>query len=326
MDSPLKFAFAMLVVSLAISIGSTMVVLWKGSQFVTRIELAAKQFLSSFAQLQEIAKHADRLTTLEQKHAILADAVHVLGTRRKAKMFVVLVNHSKRTDITTAWLNQVAAALTKQLQLHFCPAYGLADWALSTDQGLPGPRLAIFDTSDQPGALGYHDLDPQDRPYGDAFAAGETLDDLSETISHEMCELIKDLDADQYRFRPSDNKGFADEACDAVQGTPYRIDGVLCANFVRPEWYDELSKGPYDHGGALTAPHTKTADGYLIVMVRGVVDTDPPMAKAHAKKTRSHSRTARRIARNASTTPAILAGADTVKMSADQIAALAEAK
>lgn len=215
------------------------------------------------------------------------------------KMFVILVNHnSDRSDITAPWLETLAAAFTKDLQSSFCPSYGLDAWAVSTDQSLPGPRLAIFGKSDVPGALGYHDVAPNGLPYGDAFADGETPDELSETLSHELKELIGDLYADRWRFRASDAKGFAEEACDAVQGTPYRVDGVLCANHVTPQWYEETSKGPYDHMGVLNAPHSRADGGYLIVMVNGVTDTEPKMAKLAARKTRPNSRTFKRLSLN----------------------------
>jgi hypothetical protein len=225
--------------------------------------------------------------------------------KKKAKaMFVVLINYdTSRTDITPAWLEKIAAAFTKDLQTSFCPSYGLDAWACTTDSSLPGPRLAIFGKSDVPGALGYHDVASNGLPYGDAFADGQSLDELSETLSHELKELIGDIWADRWRFA-LDGKGYAEEACDAVQGSPYRVDGVLCANHVTPAWYEDGSKGPFDHMGVLSSPHSRTDGGYLIVMDHGVVSTEPnmraisppaKMAKTRERIQRPNSRTRKRL-------------------------------
>ena len=231
---------------------------------------------------------------------VASNAKTILGRKPTPKkgspMFVVLVNHdTARSDITPAWLNAIAAAFTKDLTDSFLPEYGLAAWSVTTDQSMPGPRLAIFGKSDVPGALGYHDVGPNGLPYGDAFADGSTLDELSETLSHELKELIGDLYANRWRVRSSDGKGYAEEACDAVQGTPYRVNGVLCANHVTQAWYQEGSKGPWDKQGQLTGPMTRTDEGYLIVMAGGQVSTEPMGARMAARKLRANSRTRKRM-------------------------------
>lgn len=251
---------------------------------LTLITLVASQFHNPTAE--RVAAIANGIKSL------------VPMARKKAKgpMFVVLVNHdSVRSDITPAWLARVAAAMTRDLVDSFLPEYGLGAWSVTTDQGYPGPRLAIFGKSDVPGALGYHDVGPNGLPYGDAFADGQTLDELSETLSHELKELIGDLYADRWRFRASDGKGFAEEACDAVQGSPYRVDGVLMANHVTQAWYQEGSRGPWDRAGAIDKDHALTPGGYVITMVNGAVDTEPHMAKFAARKVRPNSRTAKRL-------------------------------
>lgn len=256
------------------------------SPLATRISLVARGLVTAHLPTTLLAFRKQAPTVPETPES-----------KKKAKlMFVVLVNHdTNRGDISAAWLEKIAAAFTKDIQASFCPSYGLDAWACTTDQSMPGPRLAIFGKSDTPGALGYHDVAPNGLPYGDAFADGQSLDDLSETLSHELKELIGDIYADRWRFRSSDSKGFAEEACDAVQGSPYRVDGVLCANHVTPEWYEESSKGPFDHAGALTAPHTRTDGGYLIVMINGVTSTEPMMAHTTARATRPNARTRKRL-------------------------------
>lgn len=226
----------------------------------------------------------------------LKSLVPMARKRKPGPMFVVLVNYDTlRSDITPAWLERIAAAMTRDLTDSFLPEYGLAAWSVTTDQSFPGPRLAIFGKSDVPGALGYHDVGPNGMPYGDAFADGETLDELSETLSHELKELIGDLTVDRWRFT-TDGKGYAEEACDAVQGSPYRVDGVLMANHVLQAWYQVGSRGPWDKAGALNEDHALTPGGYVITMVNGVVDTFPKAAKFARRKSRPNARTAKRLA------------------------------
>lgn len=209
---------------------------------------------------------------------------------------IVLVNHcTTRKDITPAYLAKVAAAVQKQL-VGFCERYGLASWEVSADNANAGLRVALFGPSDVPGALGYHDVDAHGNPYGDVFCDAETLDEISECISHEGLELVGDLWADGWRMRRNGDSN-ALEACDAVQGTPYRIDGVLVANYVYPAWYVDGSVGPWDERAALKGAHTRTPDGYEILERAGVINTDPPEAKAKKRHLlrRPHARTRRRL-------------------------------
>lgn len=214
-------------------------------------------------------------------------------------MFTIqLVNHSTRADVTPEWLASASAAVTRQLQEDFCPDYGRAAWVV-TIEPMPGAdEMAIFDSSDQAGALGYHATTPDGKPYARVFCEGQDLAGISVTISHECLELACDPEANSYRLAP-DGTAYADEPCDAVEDTTYEIDGVTVSNFVTPAWYGDGEAKPYDHLGVLSAPCTKTDGGYVIRLVNGTVDTDPPMAKAHPSKRHAASRTARRMAQNA---------------------------
>lgn len=207
-------------------------------------------------------------------------------------MFVVLLNHSKTKYVTPKWLEKVAAAFTKDLK-DFCSEYGLAAWAVTTDVTMQGPRLAIFDKSTVPGALGYHDVAANGLPYGDAFADSSSEAELQETLSHELKELIGDLWADRWRSPQGHPTAYAEEACDAVQGTPYTVDGVTCANHVTQAWYQYGSRGPWDHRAVLSGDHQRTDAGYVIVMQEGEVSTEPKVMR-HVK-TWQNSRTRRRL-------------------------------
>ncbi len=217
---------------------------------------------------------------------------------------VILLNHlsqGARPDITPAWLTLVCAALNVQLA-QFAAAYGLQPWTVQpyTTGSVESPIVAIFGKSDVPGALGYHDVGPNGLPYGDVFADGESLDELSETISHELLELVGDLWADRWRVDADSGVGYAEEACDAVQGSPYRIGNVRVANFVLPSWYNARAKAKkVDYRGILSVPLSRTSEGYLIEMTGGVVSTVPAMStmtpRMAARKLRPNARTKKRL-------------------------------
>jgi hypothetical protein len=221
-------------------------------------------------------------------------------------MFVNLVNHATNPEITDDWLRRVAQAVTQQTQRDFCPIYGLAAWSLSYDPKCPyagSPTLALFDDADQAGALGYHSLDPNGMPYAKVFVNdclhyGGSLDDgansVSVTISHEMLEMVGDLAADRFRFDLFGNAR-AEEACDAVEDTSYKIYGISVSNFVTPSWYLDNGRAPFDHLGVLRRPQSRTDGGYIILMRGGVPATDPPHAAARPSKQHPASRTYRRL-------------------------------
>lgn len=215
-------------------------------------------------------------------------------------MFQVVIEcRTTHAGVDAAWLAKVAKALTRQLARDVAPTYGKALWnvTVSNDPATPGPRVVLFDDGDQAGVLGFHDVAPNGEPYAKVFCAGLSLDQISQTLSHEIVELIVDEDAGGFRYPRGSAIGYADEACDAVQGDGYRLDDVLLANFVTPAWYVTGSSGPWDFLGLLTAPCTKTADGYVIRRnPDGSVDTDPPEAMALPGKDHPASRTARRLA------------------------------
>jgi hypothetical protein len=224
-------------------------------------------------------------------------------------MFINLLNHSTEPRVTEAWLTRVTQAVTKQLQEHFCPIYGLAAWSLSYDPTTPyagSPNLAIFDSADQAGFLGYHATDPQGLAYGkvfiqDIFADGGTMNDgasVSGTISHEALEMVGDLAADRFRLA-LDGVARAEEACDAVEDHYYEIDGISVSDFVTPSWYSYGGHAPYDHMAVLTRPLSRTSGGYIILLRNGVTGTDPSRAAERKGKQHPASRTARRLARAA---------------------------
>jgi hypothetical protein len=131
--------------------------------------------------------------------------------------------------------------------------------------------LSIEQTSDVPGALGYHDKDANGIPYAkifvdDSATAGVAL---SSVLSHEILELMVDRFVDAVVLLDNgDGTGtlYALEDCDPVEADFYTdANGVQLSNCVTPAWFDRKNTaGPFDLAGNLTAPFTLTPSGYVI--------------------------------------------------------------
>ena len=131
----------------------------------------------------------------------------------------------------------IAHALEKQVQRDFAPVYGVSCTVGITAQPLPGAwTIGLFEDSDQPAALGYHDL-VNGLPLAKVFPKLDAQDgaNLSTTISHELLEMLADPWLTLAAQTPN---GFAAyEACDPVERDEYDIDGIKVSNFVTPFWY-----------------------------------------------------------------------------------------
>lgn len=174
---------------------------------------------------------------------------------------IILVDHpgSGAPDYQT--LQRYAAAIHAGLTGEFADAYNRAVSFRFGDakDAQPSDRiLGLFQDSDQPGALGYHDPTGM----GKVFPLLDAQDgvELSTTIDHEAKELAEDLECDLSRTG-SDGKSWANECADAVEMGKYTRDGVWLSNFVLPSWYSGVGS-KFDYLGALKAPQTVDAGGY----------------------------------------------------------------
>jgi hypothetical protein len=103
-------------------------------------------------------------------------------------------------------------------------------------------QAVLLDHADQAGALGYHDLDPDGRPYEKIFVK-DTLDagcNVSTTLSHEMCEMFLDPLCTLWA-NAKDGGIDAYELCDAVEADEYSksVGGVHVpvSNFLLPAYF-----------------------------------------------------------------------------------------
>jgi len=170
--------------------------------------------------------------------------VNIMGT-------VAVQNLS--TDTTDAeiqtWINavkiqcdrDVAPIWTNSVNFVFVPKGQkppLADW------------YAVFsDTSDDPGALAYHESGPNGEPLIKVFTKTERQAGESPSIgfSHEILESIADADANT-TLKGLDPSGrpclMFQEICDPCESSFYQINGITLSDFVTPDWFNE---SPFSH-------------------------------------------------------------------------------
>jgi hypothetical protein len=126
----------------------------------------------------------------------------------------------------------------------------------------------ILDTSDQAGALAYHDVDGKNVPAAKIFAKTEFEYGASWTVSltHELWEALADpvcLAAAQI----SQSQLVAYEVCDPCEddSLAFTVQGVLVSDFVTRNWFTPGAPGPWDHTAHLTGPLTLAPGGYVSI-------------------------------------------------------------
>jgi hypothetical protein len=121
-----------------------------------------------------------------------------------ANIKVSLINES-----TVLEDNEVKSALDSlqtQITEHFAPEWGVdADLAFVQKGSTPMRGswwLTVFDNSDQPGALGYHDITSEGLPLGKIFAGTDIQYGRSWTVtaSHELLEMLGGPDVNLTTF------------------------------------------------------------------------------------------------------------------------------
>lgn len=187
-------------------------------------------------------------------------------------MQIAVTNKSKR--LSDRDVDAMTEACNQQV-IECAAAYGIVPTPVSfyaTDVGLPASNcriMAIVDTIDYPGALGYH-ADSYGIVYGRVLA--QDVDGTAITLSHECLEELVDPGCDAWRDMGAAHS-VALEVCDPVEGDAYpavvTILGehrqVLLSNYVLPRWFAPDGNGRFDRMGKLTAPFTMTPGGYMIV-------------------------------------------------------------
>ncbi len=173
----------------------------------------------------------------------------------------------------TAEVAAVVAALQKQLDIDFAPAWN-RDASLrllsAAETDATAWQLVLLDDADQADALGYHELTAAGLPLGKVFVKTTMDDKLNWTItaSHELLEMLGDPDINLCAEFSTDNgsRFYAYEVCDACEDDSfgYAIDGVMVSDFVLPEWFMQSSQlKVYDFRGHVTKPFQLLTGGYI---------------------------------------------------------------
>lgn len=192
---------------------------------------------------------------------------------------VAIINRS--TVMTDAQLQPIVAALQIQLDRDFSPAWGISATLSFVGKSATAPsgvwQLIIQDTTNQQGALGYHELTTDGNPIGYVFAKTDIQNNLSVsvTISHELLEMLIDPDINLTAFIQTTNTAgtlYAYEVCDACEDDSfgYQINGILVSDFVYPAWFESFRRTgstKFDFQGRITKPFQLLHGGYIGIFV-----------------------------------------------------------
>lgn len=187
---------------------------------------------------------------------------------------VVVVNESSKLDTKTLW--NTVWSVAYQVKWQFGPLWKIAADFSVLDPGKPVPVdawiLHLLDKIDEPGALGYHDEDGKEVPFGRVGIQTSEEDGISPSgvISHEALELLADPHINLTAF-DGKKRLYPLEVCDPAQGgvydlgAPYgRTTGVLVSDFVRPEYFDPntAAKTVTSYRGVCVGPFSLGTKGY----------------------------------------------------------------
>jgi hypothetical protein len=210
------------------------------------------------------------MTTLADLQASMAKLSQAMVGVRAPAVDIAFINAS--TVVTADEMAAIAAALEVQLLRDFYPAWGVYAKLVLMAPGAPVPpsywQLAMLDTSDVAGALGYHDITASGQPLGKIFAKTTIADGakVSVTASHELLEMLVDPEIN-LSAQVSDTRLMAYEVGDPVEADNlgYDINGVTVSDFALPAWWGGTT-GPFDHLGHCTKALEITAGGYMSVL------------------------------------------------------------
>ena len=146
-------------------------------------------------------------------------------------------------------------AVNRQMTENFMPIWGIGRTLMPlvpnfdptedpdslAEEPVPADSVMyLVDESTVEGALGFHDLNTHDTPFGFVFVLDPA--DWTTTLSHEVLELILDPTATVLVPGPDPRDAnntvlHAYEACDAVERLSYSIGTVLVSDFVTPSYF-----------------------------------------------------------------------------------------
>lgn len=188
-----------------------------------------------------------------------------------------VINHS--TQVTDAQVQAWTTGIQQQCNTDVAKAWGGTVnlvWIPNTQAPAAGNWVAgIFDTADQAGALGYHEVGPNGEPLAKIFitVSKQAGVDPATVLSHEVIESIGDPNTNTLVKNCQDVNGKActmfQELCDAVEDNVYQVGGINVSDFITKNWFVANSTGPYDQLNATTKPFQLLPGGYSEVSYDG---------------------------------------------------------
>jgi len=217
-------------------------------------------------------------------------------------------------NLSTVMTDERAAIVVAALNTQLTTEYGASCWVT---QGLSAPASAEFipkgeplpagtwhiellDTSDQQGALGYHEdrafdaqsagpkkasmhssrglrADAPETPLAKVFVKTtmEANEHPGEVLSHEACEMCVDPNVTRSVrtvINPAKKQKVIVEVGDPVQGCGYQIGDVWVADFALPAWfgYPQLvNPTQMSWRSSVTEPFELAPNGYISVAPEG---------------------------------------------------------
>jgi hypothetical protein len=182
---------------------------------------------------------------------------------------------NESTVIDDDQVQTIADALQQQVNRDFHPVWGMDCQLKFVPKGQTPEAgswwLVFLDDSDQAGALGYHDLTPDQHPLGRVFAKTDQKYGLeaSITASHELLEMLGDPYVNLTALDPKTLRMYAYETADAVEADElgYEINGVAVSDWVTPHFFDREAANrsgiKFDFQGHLSEPFSLAKGGYL---------------------------------------------------------------
>lgn len=228
-----------------------------------------------FQGIDSFTYQAQDQTGLTSQPAVVSITVgtppaNVLGTMN-------VINHS--TQVTDAQVQQWVTDIQTQVNNDVAKAWNATVnlvWIPNTQTPPTGNWVAgIFDTADQPGALGYHEVGPNGEPLAKIFVtvSKQAGVDVATVLSHEVIESIGDPQTNTIIQNCKDKNGrnctMFQELCDAVENDLYQTGQTNVSNFITPDWFKSGSQAPYDQLNKTTQPFQLTSGGYSEVSYDG---------------------------------------------------------
>lgn len=185
---------------------------------------------------------------------------------------VAIVN-DKSSGVADADVDVMVHAIADDILRTFGPIWHIGAHFEFVPTGKKPPAdawvVALLSTSDQAGALGYHDLTPAGLPLGKIFAATDRQygQNVGVTLDHEVKEMLADPWID-LAAQSDDGKFYGWENCDAVEadalGYP-GFKGFTHSAFVTPAWFGHGAGAVSYPQGRVTLPFELAPGGYISV-------------------------------------------------------------